>query len=107
MVVMVGRAAGCYSALSEVRASRCVCRWAELARRRASDAAGHGLRSFLTPGVLQSYLDPPLLLARKKVDLRCYVLVASVHLPCPLDLTWRVPTSPTDEPHADVAQHVT
>jgi len=30
------------------------------------------------PGLLQRYLDPPLLLAGHKADLRCYILVANV-----------------------------
>jgi len=54
--------------------------WKELKHRRNQDSQGRvkPLVDFLVPGVLQRYLDPPLLLGGHKTDLRCFILIASV-----------------------------
>merc|ERR1712241_1078679 len=51
--------------------------WNELQERRNRDNERKGtpLKDFLVPGILQRYLDPPLLLRGHKADLRCFILV--------------------------------
>ena len=53
--------------------------WRELQARRAADADGSALIRWLRPGVLQRYVESPLLLDGRKIDLRCFILLASVN----------------------------
>ena len=53
--------------------------WQDLQARRAADADGSALIRWLRPGVLQRYVESPLLLDGRKIDLRCFILLASVN----------------------------